>query len=158
MVTSVGNVPVSMSLGFDTGSAGVTLYAQSIFPASMVSESGFVFPTGETSITYNGITVTNVQGTRDYGNNNALVEYGNLGFATVTFGDSDGQVMTQVMPVFFFYATNYTAGTIGSGYVPPAWQGWFGVSSTNQPIIVAGAAAPAAGFSGDFTASLKGWQ
>ena len=47
MVTMVGGVTVNMPLGFDTGSAGVTLYAQSIFPASMVSASGFVFPAGQ---------------------------------------------------------------------------------------------------------------
>ena len=66
MVTSVGTAPVSMPLAFDTGSAGVTLYAESIFPASMVTTSGFIFPTGQTSITYDGITVTNLQeGTGD---------------------------------------------------------------------------------------------
>lgn len=64
MVTQVGTVPVNMPLGFDTGSAGVTLYAQSIFAASMVTTSGFIFPAGQTSMTYNGITVTNLQGTR----------------------------------------------------------------------------------------------
>jgi hypothetical protein len=146
MVSSVGNVSVSMPLGFDTGSAGVTLYAQSIFPASMVSDTGFVFPAGETSLTYNGITVTNVQGTRIYGNESDLIETGNLGFATVTFGDSAGQITTQVMPVFFFYSLNYTAATIGSGYFPPMWQGWFGVAPTRQEIVVAGSVAPAGGF------------
>jgi hypothetical protein len=148
MVTSVGNVPVSMSLGFDTGSSGVTLYAQSIFPASMVNDSGFVFPAGETSMSYNGITVTNVQGTRTYGNESTLVETGNLGFATVTFGDSAGQITTQVMPVFFFYSLSYTSADIGSGYFPPMWQGWFGVAGTRQPINVAGSVAPAGGFGG----------
>ena len=44
MVTSVGSAPVSMPLIFDTGSAGVTLYAPSIFPSSMVTAAGFVFP------------------------------------------------------------------------------------------------------------------
>jgi hypothetical protein len=148
MVSSVGNVPVSMPLGFDTGSSGVTLYAQSIFPASMVNDSGFVFPAGETSLSYNGITVTNVQGTRTYGNESTLVETGNLGFATVTFGDSAGQITTQVMPVFFFYSLSYTSADIGSGYFPPMWQGWFGVAGTRQPINVAGSVAPAGGFGG----------
>jgi hypothetical protein len=110
MVTSVGSVPVRMPLGFDSGSAGVTLYAQSIFPASMVADSGFVFPAGQTSITYNGITVTNVQGTRSYGTLNQTVEHGNLGFATLTFGDAAGQVTTQTMPVFLFYSVDYATG------------------------------------------------
>ena len=59
MATSVGSVPVSMPLIFDPGSAGGTLYAPGIFPSSLVTAAGFVFPSGQTSITYNGITVTN---------------------------------------------------------------------------------------------------
>jgi hypothetical protein len=144
MVTAVGNVPVSMPLGFDSGSAGVTLYAQSIFPASMVSTSGFVFPDGQTSMTYNGITVTNLQGTRSYGTLNQTVEYGNLGFASLTFGDSAGTLTTLTMPVFLFYSVDYVTG---SGYGPPTWQGWFGVATTNGNIDVAGSSEPAGGYS-----------
>lgn len=144
MATSVGNVPVSMPLGFDTGSAGVTLYAQSIFPASMVTESGFVFPSGQTSITYMGITVTNVQGTRSYGTLNQTVEHGNLGFATLTYGDAAGKVTTQTMPVFLFYSVDYVGG---NGYKTPVWQGWFGVASTNGTIDVAGSVEPTDGYS-----------
>jgi hypothetical protein len=143
MVTSVGNVPVSMPLGFDTGSAGVTLYAQSIFPASMVSESGFVFPAGQTSIAYNGVTVTNIQGTRSYGTVNQTIEYGNLGFTTLTVGDSAGQVTTLSMPVFLFYSVDYVTG---QGYRTPLWQGWFGVAASAETIDVAGSVEPAEGF------------
>jgi hypothetical protein len=144
MVTSVGSVPVSMPLGFDSGSAGVTLYAQSIFPASMVSASGFVFPSGQNSITYNGITVTNLQGTRSYGTLNQTVEHGNLGFTSLTFGDSAGTVTTLTMPVFLFYSVDYLTG---NGYRTPTWQGWFGVASTNGTIDVSGSVEPAGGFS-----------
>lgn len=143
MVTAVGAVSVSMPLGFDSGSAGVTLYAQSIFPASMVSASGFVFPSGQTSLTYNGITVTNVQGTRSYGTLNKTVEHGNLGFATLTIGDSAGQATTQTMPVFLFYSVDYVTG---NGYKTPTWQGWFGVASTADNITVAGSVEPAGGY------------
>jgi hypothetical protein len=143
MVTSVGSVPARMPLGFDSGSAGVTLYAQSIFPASMVVDSGFVFPAGQTSITYNGITVTNVQGTRSYGTLNQTVEHGNLGFATLTFGDAAGQVTTQTMPVFLFYSVDYVTG---SGYKTPVWQGWFGVAATDGDIEVAGSNEPTGGY------------
>ena len=144
MVTSVGSVPVSMPIGFDSGSAGVTLYAQSIFPASMVSASGFVFPTDQTSITYNGITVTNVQGTRSYGTLNKTVEHGNLGFASLTFGDSAGTVTTLTMPVFLFYSVDYVTG---NGYKTPTWQGWFGVASTADTIVVSGSIEPTTGYS-----------
>ena len=77
MATSVGSTPVGMPLIFDTGSAGVTLYAPSIFPSSMVTSAGFVFPSGQTSITYNGITVTNQQGTRTYGSTDLRAQNGN---------------------------------------------------------------------------------
>jgi hypothetical protein len=40
MVTAVGSVPVSMPLGFDTGSAGITLYAPSIWFLSRPSRAG----------------------------------------------------------------------------------------------------------------------
>ena len=151
MVTSVGGATVNMALGFDTGSAGVTLYAQSIFPASMVSASGFVFPAGQSSITYNGITVTNLQGTRSYGTNNQTVEHGNLAFAQLTFGDASGTVTTQVMPLFLFYAID---DTTGNSFAPTSyWQGWFGVASTDGTIAVAGSIAPPGGFVGCATDS-----
>lgn len=151
MVSSVGGVTANMALGFDTGSAGVTLYAQSIFPASMVSSSGFVFPAGQSSITYNGITVTNLQGTRNYGTVNQTVEHGNLGFAELTFGDASGTVTTQVMPMFLFYSID---DTTGNGFAPTSyWQGWFGVASTDGTINVAGSTAPAGGFVGCTTDS-----
>ncbi len=67
MVTAVGSVAVSMPLAFDTGSAGITLYAPSIFPGSMLGATGFIFPSGESQMSYGGITVTNQQGTRTYG-------------------------------------------------------------------------------------------
>jgi hypothetical protein len=142
MVTSVGTVPVSMPLAFDTGSAGVTLYAESIFPASMVTTSGFIFPAGQTSITYNGITVINLQGTRSYGTLNQTVEHGNLGFAELTFGDAQGAVTTQLMPIFLFYSID---DVTGHGFAPPSWQGWFGVASTDGKIDVAGAVEPTGG-------------
>ncbi len=59
-------------------------------PASMVSATGFVFPAGQTSLTYNGITVTNQQATRLYGSDNLHTQMGNLGFAPLTFGDAQG--------------------------------------------------------------------
>jgi hypothetical protein len=145
MITAVGSVPVSMPLGFDTGSAGITLYAPSIFPASMLGANGFIFPSGETQMSYGGITVTDQQGTRLYGsvfdNRN---ENGNLGFATVTFGDANGEVTTQTMPVFLYYSiTDNQTGTL----VPePVQQGWFGVADTSGTIVIPDSVEPAAGY------------
>jgi hypothetical protein len=143
LVTSVGTVGVRMPLGFDTGSAGVTLYAPSIFPSSLVTASGFVFPAGKTSLTYNGITVTNVQATRSYGTLNQTVEHGNLGFAPLTFEDSPGSITTETMPVFLFYSVDYETG---QGYEPPVWQGWFGVATTDGEIEVSGSVPPSGGY------------
>jgi hypothetical protein len=152
LVTAVGTVGVRMPLGFDTGSAGVTLYAPSIFPSSMVTAAGFVFPAGKTSLSYNGITVTNVQATRSYGTVNQTVEHGNLGFATLTFGDSAGSITTEAMPIFLFYSVDYATG---QGYAPPVWQGWFGVATTDGSIDVPGSVEPSSGYEACTPQSLE---
>jgi hypothetical protein len=146
MVTNVGSATVSIPAVFDTGSAGVTLYAPNIFPSSMVTANGFVFAEGQTSLSYNGITVTNVQGTRSYGTTNLRAQNGNLGFATLTFGDQSGELITAVMPVFFYYSvTDVTTGQIidAAGSLQ---LGIFGVAGTSGEIVVAGSATPTGGF------------
>jgi hypothetical protein len=145
MLTSVGSAPVSMPLIFDTGSAGVTLYAPSIFPSTMVSADGFVFPEGQTSISYNGITVTNQQGTRTYGSTNLRAQNGNIGYAELTFGDAQGQLTTAVMPVFFYYSvTDVATGEMID--MPSFQQGIFGVASTSGTIALPGSVEPAGGY------------
>jgi hypothetical protein len=144
MATSVGTVPVSMPLIFDTGSAGVTLYAPSIFPSSMVTAAGFVFPAGQTSMSYNGITVTNQQGTRTYGSTNLRAQNGNIGYAQLTFGDADGRLTTTVMPVFLYFSiTDVTTGQTLE--VPSFQQGVFGVASTSGTIALPGSIEPPGG-------------
>jgi hypothetical protein len=144
MVTAVGSTAVSMPLIFDTGSAGITLYAPTIFPSSMVSSSGFTFPAGETSISFGGITVTNQQGTRSYGGANGTTQVGNIGYATVSFGDSSGVVTTSMMPVFLYYSINPTA--TGQPISSVVQQGIFGVNSVTNLITEAGSTEPAAGY------------
>jgi hypothetical protein len=121
---------------FDTGSAGITINALSIFPSSMVTSSGFVFPPGETSITYQGITVTDQQGTHGYGGGSTATTYtGNIGYATVTFGDGQGALTTQVMPVFLYYEVTATAS--GEVVSEAPQQGIFGVRSVeSNPIAI----------------------
>lgn len=145
MVTSVGSVSVSMPLIFDTGSAGVNLYAPSIFPASMVSTAGFVFPAGQTSMTYNGITVTDQQGTRTYGSNTLHSQTGNIGYAQITFGDAQGELVTENMPVFLYYSAQIIATGVPIEPVPGN-QGIFGVASTHGMIVVPGSVEPAGGY------------
>jgi hypothetical protein len=145
MATSVGSTPVSMPLIFDTGSAGVTLYAPSIFPSSMVSSAGFVFPSGQTSITYNGITVTNQQGTRTYGSTDLRAQNGNIGYAQLTFGDAQGQLTTEVMPILLYYSiTDVLTGLPLE--VPSFQQGIFGVAGTSGSIVLPGSVAPPGGY------------
>jgi hypothetical protein len=130
-----------MPLIFDTGSAGVTLYAPSIFPSSMVSAAGFVFPSGQTSMSYNGITVTNQLGTRTYGSTNLRAQNGNIGYAPLTFGDADGRLTTTVMPVFLYFSiTDVTTGQALE--VPSFQQGIFGVASTSGTIALPGSVEP----------------
>jgi hypothetical protein len=145
MATSVGSTPVSMPLIFDTGSAGVTLYAPSIFPSSIVTSDGFIFPSGQTSITYDGVTVTNQQGTRTYGSTDLRAQYGNIGYAQLTFGDAQGELTTETMPVFFYYSiTDVSTGQPLE--VPSFQQGIFGVASTSGTVVLPGSVEPSGGF------------
>lgn len=144
-VTAVGTTAVAMPLAFDTGSAGITLYAPDIFPSSMVSSSGFAFTPGQTSISYNGITVTNQSGTRKYGSaTTGRTQTGNIGYATVTFGGGGGEVVTAVMPVFLYYLI--TQNSTGQSEPVPHQRGWFGVNDAPNLITVTGSIVPAAGY------------
>jgi hypothetical protein len=145
MATAVGAVPVRMPLVFDTGSAGVTLYAPSIFPASMVTQAGFVFPAGQSSMTFNGITVTNQQGTRTYGSTDLRTQNGNIGYAQLTFGDAQGELTTTAMPLFLYFSVTDVA-TGEDIEVPAFQQGIFGVASTAGTITVAGSIEPSGGY------------
>jgi hypothetical protein len=122
----------------------MTLNAVNVFPTSIVTSGGFIFPAGQVSITYNGITVTNQQGTRAYGGFGGRTETGNIGYAQVTFGDADGQLTTDVMPIFLYYAVTETATGLPANTQPQ--QGWFGVNAAPNSIEVAGSVAPAGGY------------
>jgi hypothetical protein len=143
-VTGVGAAVVSMPLAFDTGSAGITLYAPDIFPSNLVSTGGFTFAPGQTSISYKGITVKNQLGTRKYGGAiTGRTQTGNIGYAQVTFGDSGGEFVTTVMPVFLYYLI--TDNSTGQPVPVPHQRGWFGVNDAANLIAVAGSTEPAAG-------------
>lgn len=131
-VTAVGSQTVQMPLAFDTGSAGITLNALAIFPMSIVTAAGFNFG-GRSTISLNGITVTQLNGTRTYGGATGRTEIGNLGFATVTFGDSMGSFATQQMPVFLYYALQSNTSP-PTPEEPQAQDGWFGVNDAPDAI------------------------
>lgn len=139
-VTAVGSQAVQMPLAFDTGSSGIALNALAIFPSALVNASGFVFSPGETVATYENVTVTNQQGTRSYGGTNGHTLIGNIGYATVTFGDSLGSLTTQVMPVFLYFAIK---SNVNGVLVPmPTQDGWFGVNDAPNLITTGTGTAP----------------
>jgi hypothetical protein len=146
MVTALGGQAINMPLIFDTGSAGITLYAPAIgFPSSMLNASGFVFPSGQSTMTYNGITVTNQSGTRSYGGRGGTVEVGNIGYTQVTFGDAAGELTTEYMPVLLYYSVtqNSVPLTVLEQQGLGLYDGLFGVNTEADPITV-GSVAPGA--------------
>lgn len=101
-VTKVGTQAVSYYSVFDTGSAGMTLDAHGIIPASMITSSGIQF-TGD-SVVVNGITITSQKSVMSYGDNtNSTKEYGHLAYASLTIGDQNGNTSAQRVPIFLYY-------------------------------------------------------
>jgi hypothetical protein len=153
LLTAVGSLSFNapLPLAFDTGSSGMTLFAPNAFPSmatacsvEMPTGCGFAFPEGQHSITFDNVTVTDVQATRCYGGATGHAQTGNIGFASVTFGDTAGTLTTGIMPILFYYkiTTNLgnpnqcdDSGTIVN--VPPQ-QGWFGVNTQADGVVVGG--------------------
>jgi hypothetical protein len=103
-VSQVGTQSFSTPYGlvFDTGSTGMTMDANGLLPASMITSSGLVI-TGD-SVNVNGITVTTQQTTISYGGvDGQITEYGNLAYAPVTIGDANGNITTPRIPIFIYY-------------------------------------------------------
>jgi hypothetical protein len=151
-VTAVGSVALNapLPLAFDTGSSGMTLFAPNAFPGmatacgvDVPTGCGFTFPAGQHSITFNNITVTDVQATRCYGGALGHAQTGNIGFASVTFGDAAGTLTTAIMPILFYYKVTANdppqcddAGAIQNP--SPIQQGWFGVNTQADGVVVGG--------------------
>lgn len=101
-VSQVGTKTVTYYTVFDTGSSGMTLDADGILPASMITSSGIQF-TGD-SVVVNGITVTKTTGTISFGDNiSSTKEYGNLAYADITIGDQLGNLVLKRVPFFLYY-------------------------------------------------------
>jgi hypothetical protein len=136
-VSMVGSDTVRLPLALDTGSAGLTLNALAVFPSSVVSASGFQFASGQTSLSYNDVTVTDQQGSRAYGGPNGHTQIGNIGYAQVTFGDSNGALTTETMPVLFYYKVVSTADN--QTVTENGQDGWFGINDAPNLVSVSGA-------------------
>jgi hypothetical protein len=151
-LTAVGsssfNAP--LPLAFDTGSSGMTLFAPNAFPGMATGCSvevptgcGFTFPAGQHSITFENVTVTDVKATRCYGGALGHAQTGNLGFASVTFGDAAGTLTTGTMPILFYYkvTANNPPQCDDTGVTQnpsPAQQGWFGVNTQADGVVIGG--------------------
>jgi hypothetical protein len=140
-----------LPLAFDTGSSGMTLFAPSAFPDMATACSvdvptgcGFTFPAGQHSIAFDNVIVTDLQATRCYGGATGHAQTGNVGFASVTFGDAAGVLTTGIMPILFYY--KITANSTNpnqcddSGAVlnAPPQRGWFGVNTQADGVVVGG--------------------
>jgi hypothetical protein len=89
-------------LVFDTGSAGMTIDATGLIPASMITSSGITVP-GDSAVV-NGITITNKTAVVSYGDaQSEISEYGNLAYSTVIIGDANGKITTKRIPIFLYY-------------------------------------------------------
>jgi hypothetical protein len=149
-VTMVGNNPVSINATLDTASAGVVLNAFDVVPSSLVSIKGFNFPAGQSTITYNGITVTNnlmttylngVGAGIDFGlgpmfaaystNGPPIAATGNLAYAQVSFGPA-GAVTTAVIPILLVYRVSTSAN--GTALPSTVASNVFGIGMTVTPI------------------------
>lgn len=139
IVSMVGSQTVRLPLALDTGSAGLTMNALAVFPSSMVSASGFHFDAGQTSLSYNGITVTDQQASRAYGGTNGHTQIGNVGYAQITFGDANGTLTSETLPVLFYYKVVSTADN--QPVTESVQDGWFGINDSPNLISVSGATA-----------------
>ncbi|WP_428328121.1 hypothetical protein [Mucilaginibacter sp.] len=133
-ITKVGTQTVNYDGVFDTGSTGMTIDANGIIPASMITSSGIQF-TGD-SVVVNGITITNKKSTMSYGNAQGQVdEYGNLAYTTVTIGEPGNDITTTRIPIFLYYQVkNITTGQIYGPHQNDVFGVGPGVSYTNSAI------------------------
>ena len=151
-LTAAGSLSFNapLPLAFDTGSSGMTLFAPNAFPGmatacsvDMPTGCGFTFPAGQHSITFDNVTITDVQATRCYGGASGHAQTGNIGFASVTFGDAAGTLTTSVMPILFYYkvTANNPPRCDDTGAIQNAsriQQGWFGVNTQADGVVVGG--------------------
>lgn len=101
-ISQIGSQQVTYFGIFDTGSSGLTMDANGLIPASMITANGIQF-TGD-SINVNGITITNRTATVSYGDlTGSTKEFGNLAYAPITIGNSAGTVTTKRIAFFLYY-------------------------------------------------------
>jgi len=107
-VIKIGTLTVPDSLSdqvFDTGSGGMVIDAHYIVPASMITANGFNFTGDSTVVAGTGITITNQKQDIQYGddNNSTATVSGNLCYASVTIGVTNGNIVVKRLPFFMYY-------------------------------------------------------
>jgi hypothetical protein len=102
-ISAIGNSSATTYFGiFDTGSTGMTIDAEGLIPAGMISANGIAF-TGD-SINVNGITITNKQSVMAYGDAiSSTREFGYLAYASVVIGTGNSRITTKRIPFFLYY-------------------------------------------------------
>ncbi|MDB5031650.1 hypothetical protein [Mucilaginibacter sp.] len=135
-ISQIGSQPLASPYGlvFDTGSTGMTIDANGILPASMITANGLIVA-GD-SVNVNGITVTSQQALITYGGvDGSVQEYGNLAYATVQLGDGHGSITTPRIPFFIYYKiVNTTTGKPLAAHSADVFGVGPGVSYTSRLI------------------------
>jgi hypothetical protein len=124
-ISQIGTKTVDYDMIFDTGSGGMVIDANGILPASMITNTGIVF-TGDSTVV-NGITITSEESIVEYGDDDASLTkvYGNLAYANVTIGQSDGNIIVKRLPFFIYYKGVDASGNM----MTPHYFDILGVSS-----------------------------
>ncbi|WP_448702508.1 hypothetical protein ACFGVR_09160 [Mucilaginibacter sp. AW1-3] len=133
-VSNIGGLSVAKDCTVSTIASGLDMDASGILPASMIGSSGFIF-TGD-SVVYNGITITNKTGMVTHGDLlNGTRLYGNLAYATLTFGDGfSPQITTKRIPFFLYYKAVEPSGNTVAAHNADLFGIGHGYSTGNKLI------------------------
>ena len=102
-ITKIGNQNVNIKTVFDTGSEGLVLKAEHVISPSLITPDGINL-NGQDQMDVNGITITSTKATTGYGSGvNIRVFYGQVAYASITIGDTNGHVVTRSMPFLLIY-------------------------------------------------------
>lgn len=106
-ISKIGTQTVNYDPIFDTGSTGLTMDADGIVPAGMITSTGFNITPGD-SLVVSGITITSHKFTMQYGNQlSSTTEYGNLAYASITIANQTSSGITGItikkVPLFLYY-------------------------------------------------------
>lgn len=133
-ISKIGTQSVNYYGVFDTGSSGMTMDANGILPASMITSSGITVA-GD-SVVVNGITITSQQAVISFGDKlSSTKEYGNLAYAAITIGDASGNLVLKRIPFFLYYKIVDGNGTALPTHSSDVFGVGPGMSYANSSIV-----------------------